>query len=152
MADVFREVDDDLKRDQTTQLVRTYGPWVLAAAVALIIGVAVNAYLENQRLTQAQAASDAYIVFSSDVDALTEAAAIQERTDAVMATTTAGYQALARLKAANRLVAVKDEPAALQMLDALTADTSADQMWRDLASVRSAQLQADELSSDQLEA
>ena len=40
MADIFQEVDEDLRRDRATALWRRYGKYVVAAAVVLVLATA----------------------------------------------------------------------------------------------------------------
>jgi len=38
VADIFREVDDDLKRDRASEFARKYGPYFIGFAVAIVLG------------------------------------------------------------------------------------------------------------------
>ncbi len=38
MADIFREVNDELKRDRASELARKYGPYFIGVAVAIVLG------------------------------------------------------------------------------------------------------------------
>ena len=38
MADIFREVNDELKRDRASELARKYGPYFIGFAVAIVLG------------------------------------------------------------------------------------------------------------------
>jgi len=39
VANIFREVDDELKRDRASELARKYGPYAIGLAVAIVLGV-----------------------------------------------------------------------------------------------------------------
>ena len=59
MSDIFREVDEDVRKDQLTALWKKYGVLVIAAAVALVVGtgasVAWREYQASVRDKEAQA-------------------------------------------------------------------------------------------------
>ncbi len=38
MADIFREVNEELKRDRASELARKYGPYLIGFAVAIVLG------------------------------------------------------------------------------------------------------------------
>ncbi len=38
MSDIFREVDEDLRRDRATELAKKYGPYFIGFAVAIVLG------------------------------------------------------------------------------------------------------------------
>ena len=38
MADIFREVDEELKRDRASELAKKYGPYFIGFAVAIVLG------------------------------------------------------------------------------------------------------------------
>ncbi|RMD61147.1 MAG: hypothetical protein D6826_10685, partial [Alphaproteobacteria bacterium] len=40
MADIFKEVDEELRRESLEKIWKKYGAWIIAAAVALILAVA----------------------------------------------------------------------------------------------------------------
>ena len=40
MADIFKEVDEDLRRDQAAKVWKKYGAYVIGAAVALVLATA----------------------------------------------------------------------------------------------------------------
>ena len=39
---IFSEVDEELRRDRMRQIWRRVGPWVIAAAIAVVLAVAIN--------------------------------------------------------------------------------------------------------------
>ena len=39
---IFREVDEELRSDRIRELWRRFGPWVIAAAVLVVLAVAAN--------------------------------------------------------------------------------------------------------------
>ena len=56
MADIFREVDEDIRRERYAKLWKAYGRYVIGAALALVIGVA--ATIGWREYTRAQREAD----------------------------------------------------------------------------------------------
>jgi hypothetical protein len=137
LSDIFREVDEEVRRDKLAALWKKYGNYVIGAAAALVLGTAASVgwreyresvrleeaarYLEAQRLLQ-QDGGDAGIVALSELadDAST------------------GYGILARLQVAAAQARGGETAAAVATYDALAADTDVDQVYRDLASLLAA--------------
>ena len=44
MADIFREIDEELQQDRAAKLWQRYGGWVLAVAVGVVLAVAGNVF------------------------------------------------------------------------------------------------------------
>ena len=61
---LIREVDEDLKRDQFDKLWKAYGNYIVAGAVALVLGVAGNEAWNHWKTGQAQAESASYLAAS----------------------------------------------------------------------------------------
>ena len=57
MADIFDEIDEELKQDRTKELWTRYGKFVIAAAAAVVIGVGASqgysAFMRSQAETAA---------------------------------------------------------------------------------------------------
>ncbi len=132
MTDIFREVDEDLRRERYEKLWRRHSKHLIAAAVAIVLGtggyVAWKQYREAQRLdrgTQYASASD--LIERGELGAAAGFAALAEGGD--------GYAALARLQQAAMKAEAGDVAAALDMYEALAADVGVDRAFRDLAVV-----------------
>src|ERR1700760_4583524 len=61
MTDVFREVDEDIRREQIKRLWDRFGPYILGLAVLIIVGVAGYKTWEYWTQRQAQASGDKFI-------------------------------------------------------------------------------------------
>ncbi len=147
MADIFDEVNEDLRAERAQQLARRYGgPAVL---LALVIAAGIGGW-QAWRWNQVRQAGDvagAYLAAAREAgppDAPAPAAGpAQAEFDRLAATAPAGYRTLARLRDAALRAGAGDLPGALQQWDALASDTSADPLLRDLASLLWAQHQVD---------
>jgi hypothetical protein len=149
MSDIFREVDEDLRRDQLTALWKRYGSVLIGLAVLIVAATAGyvgwrawnNARMEAQTdlLLEAFAQADPAVAGGEQVPdpqaALTAlaAAAPNLRPDAA---------ALARLYEASLRSRAGQGEAAIAIYDALAADGRVDRLTRDLALLLSVQTQA----------
>ena len=140
MADIFDEVNEDLRAERLRQFALRYG-WVVGVLVLLLIaGVGGWQYWRWQSVRQSDAVAAAYIGAMRAADgpdagptpARTAAAATFDR---LAATGPEGYRSLALLRGAALHARAGDGPAALAAWDKLSADTSADPLLRDLASL-----------------
>jgi hypothetical protein len=135
VADIFREVDEELSRDRAMQLWRRHGRYVIAFAIAVLLGVAGFGGWQDYRERQRQADGRAYAhaieqVMKDDVGAATAAMA-------GVASAGGGYAVLARLEEASLKVKAGDRPGAVTIYEAIAADGSLASPYRDLASILS---------------
>jgi hypothetical protein len=137
VADIFDEVQEDLRAERAKRLLNRYGG--LLAGLALLAVLAV-AGLQGWRWWQDRAATAAAQGYLSAARAASEpgtdaAAAVAGRFAAVAAEAPPGYRTLARLRAAALRAEAGDQDAALAEWDAISRDGSADAPFRDLAAV-----------------
>jgi hypothetical protein len=149
MADIFREVDEDIRSDQLKRLWSKYSIVVIGLAAAIVVGTAIYVFLNHQRQSRAEAAGAAY--------AAAEALAKDNKSDAAAAafdelakSAPLGYHGLARLRAAEERAAT-DRAAAVKALDALAADGALDSLLRDVARLRAGLLRVDEADKSELD-
>ncbi len=139
MADIFNEVDEEIRREQFKKLWDRYGILVVIAAVLIVAGVGGWRGYQWWQAKQAAEASVAYDAASELVDqgkpAEAEAAFAKLATDG-----TTGYRLLARLRAA---AAEKNPEAAVAAYDAIAKDSSVNTTLQELAAVRAALLLVD---------
>lgn len=138
MTDIFREVDEDLRRDQAIVLWRKYGRLVVVFAVAAVLATAGFVAWQNYSESQRQAAARSYaqamqLVATNDV-----AAAASAMAD--MASGGSAYRQLALLQEAALEAKVGKKSEAAAIYDRLAADDSADPAFRDLATILSAMI------------
>jgi hypothetical protein len=144
VADIFQEVDEEVRRERLKQLWDRYANYIIAAIVILI--AAVGGWRGYQWWEAKKAAENgaAFEVATSLITEgkLPEAEAALEK---IAAEGTPGYRALARFREAAAL-AERDAPEAVKIYDGLAADNSVSGPLQDLARVRAALLLMD--SSD----
>jgi hypothetical protein len=141
VADIFQEVDEEVRREQLQKLWARYGNLVIALCVLIV--VAVGAW-RGYEWWQLRKAGEAGAAFENAVT-LAEAGKHQEAEAAFakLATDgTAGYRTLARLREAAELSRT-DKSAAVKAYDDIAADKSAGGVIQELAAVRSGFLLVD---------
>lgn len=141
MADFFREVDEDVRRDQVIRLWKKYQNWVIAAAIIVIAATAGWRFYEHLRLKSAEAAGDRY---EAALQLLDNGKSGQAATafQSLAADGPRGYATLSRLAAADAL-APKDPAAAIAAYDDIAADPTVDPPYQDVARLRGAYLRID---------
>lgn len=129
----FREVDEDLQRDRLAALWRRYGWFVIALAVAVVLGTAGGEAWRAWQERSMKAEAARYEAAAQGLDS--DPAAAAARLDAFAKDSRTGYGELALLREAQARTAAKDDAGALAALQALADDRSADPLLRDLGSL-----------------
>jgi hypothetical protein len=141
VADIFQEVDEEVRREQLHKLWQRYGNLLIAAC---ILAVATVGAWRGYEWWQNRKAGESGAAFETAVT-LAEAGKHQEAEAAfakLAAEGSAGYRPLARLREAAEL-ARTDRPAAVKAYDELAADKSAGPVIDDLAALRAGFLLVD---------
>jgi len=145
VSDIFDEVSEDLRADRTRALLRRYGAWLIAAAVAVVLATAGYEAWSAHRKTAADQDAAKFLAASDIADGPAD-----KRRDALPALLdlaqngSGGYRTLARLRAAGVLADSHDLPAALAQWDGVSADTSVDADLRSFADLQWAMHQIDQ--------
>lgn len=150
MSDFFREVDEDVRRDQIIQFWKQYQNWIIGAAIVIVaITAAWRAYeyfhVQNQE--SAGARYETALQLLRDGKSAEGVAAL----DDIARSGPHGYATLARLSAADALAA-KDPAAAIKAYDIAAADPALDPPYRDIARLRAAYLRIDSENPKEFEA
>lgn len=151
MADIFDEVNQDLRAERAKRFALRYGWLVALAAVALVAGAGGWQAWRWRAAGQANEVASAYLGAMRDASgpAAAEGQATPGRTaamaafDRLAATAPEGYRSLAQLRSAALHASTGDLPGALAMWDKLSADTAADPLLRGLADLLWVQHQVD---------
>jgi hypothetical protein len=144
LADIFHEVDEEVRREQLKKLWDRYSIYLIALAVLIVAGIAAwrgYDYWIAQKAAAAGAAFEAAMTLSEQGKHAEAEAAFAK----VAAEAPEGYRVLARLRAAAALAQVKPADA-VKAYDELSADTSLGTTWQDLASLRAGMLLVDTAS------
>ncbi|MGD9920576.1 MAG: tetratricopeptide repeat protein [Pseudorhodoplanes sp.] len=141
MADIFHEVDEEVRRERMKKLWDQYGLYVLILAVLVVAGIGGWRgweYYQNQRAAELGSQFEA-------ASALAEAGKLAEAEKdfaTIAEGGNRGYRVLARLREAEATIG-RDRAAAISQFDAIAADASLDERFRDLATIRAGLLLVD---------
>ena len=132
MADISKEVDEDLRRERYLKLWRKYGKYVIAGAVAVVVAtasyVAWQEYRKSQMLEQSTRFAQALDLAQEGRTAEAAAAFANLAADA-----SADFTALAQLQEAALKAKSGDVAGAVQIYGRLANDNGVDRAFRDLA-------------------
>jgi hypothetical protein len=141
VADIFHEVDEEVRRERLQQLWDRYSIYIIGLAVLIVAAIGGWRGYEYWEVKKAAAAGAAF----ESALSLSEAGKHAEAEAAfakVAAEAPAGYRTLARLRAAAELAQTKRADA-VKAYDELAADTSLGATLQDLAAVRAGMLMVD---------
>jgi hypothetical protein len=142
VADIFREVDEEVRREQLKKLWERYGHYLVALVVLIVAGVAAYRGWEHYQSKQAAEVGARFDAAMELSEADGKSAEAQAAFAKIANDGTAGYRVLARLQEAAEL-GKTDAKAAVTAYDAVAADTSVAQPLRNVAAVRAAILLVD---------
>lgn len=150
MADIFQEVDEDVRRERLKQLWERYSTVIVAVAVLIIAGIG---GWRGYQWWDAKKAAEAGAVFESAIMLAQEGkhAEAEVAFGRIGVDGTTGYRVLARFRQAAEL-AIRDREAAVKAYDALANDSGISGPLRDLARVRAALLLVDTTSYGEMRA
>lgn len=134
MSDIFREVDEEVRREQLQKLWDRYGYLIIAAAVLIVVATAAwrgYQWYEAKKTAQSSAAYEAALLLAQEG----KHAEAAESFARLAATGTPAYRGLARMHDAEEM-APRDAPAAVAVFDAVAADPNNSRLLRDVASIR----------------
>ncbi len=134
MADIFREIDEEVRRDKAVEFWQKYQNWIIALALLIVAATGGWRYYEYQRRLAAEEAGAKF-------QAALQLSEQGKKEDAERAFTSlaqgnaGGYAVLARLRAAAE---TPDRDQKIKLFDAVGADNSVDRTFRELARLRAA--------------
>lgn len=138
LADVFNEVDEEIRQEHYKKLWKKYGKYVVALAVVVVVGTAGNVGWTEYQTATRESESARFIAAVKLIESGEPgqgAAALAALADDAGA----GYRALSRLSQAAALREAGDHSLAVSVYDRLSTDGGVDQHLRDLARLLAAQ-------------
>jgi hypothetical protein len=144
VADIFHEVDEEVRREQLKKLWDRYSIYLIALAVLVVAGIGAwrgYEYWVAKRAAAAGAAFETAMALSGDGKYVEAEVAFAK----VAADSPEGYRALARMRAAGALAQIKPADA-IKSYDELATDASLGAIWQDLAAIRAGLLLVDTAS------
>ncbi len=136
MADIFHEVEEDLRRDQAAAIWKKYGNLIVGAALVLVLAVAADwGWKEYSIRKQLQASAD-FLSAAATTDLAQREAAL-----AKIVADGGSYGVLARFRLAETAVQGGDKAKARGILTEIAKDQGTDKALRDLATIQAALLE-----------
>lgn len=140
---LIREVQEEMRRERLAKLWQQYGPYVIAIAGFIVVGVGGYKFWESQKLAEANRAGSRYetalILFeqgkSEDGSLVLSSLAKGSH---------AGYATLAKLRMAGKAIEDKKPGDAVAQYEAIAKDESVDPLFRDFALLRIVSLKLSE--------
>jgi len=136
VPDIFDEVEEDLRAERARKLAQKWGGVGLGVALlALAASGGWQAWRWNEH-RQAAAAADTYLTLHRSTEREgADLATAGNGFAALSRESPAGYRTLARLRAAALKAETGDQAGAQALWNALSADSEADRLYRDLATL-----------------
>jgi hypothetical protein len=142
VTDIFREIDEELRRDNLLKLWQKYGRYLIALAVAVVaITAGVILWRDHQqwqRQEEGRQYADALAIAQEGKEAAAAAAM-----DELARSAGGGRAVLARLAEAALKAKAGDRAGAIATYDALAHDGSVDKVYRDMATLLGARYRLD---------
>ncbi len=149
MADIFREVDEEVRQDQALAFWKKYQNLIVTLAALVVLAAGGWRFWQAQQLKAAYVADEklqaAMALSREGKQQEAEAAFAALAKDAP-----AGYAAIARLRAAGELAA-RDRAAAVAAFDRIGADSAFDPLFRDVARLRAGMIRVDDADMKEIE-
>jgi hypothetical protein len=142
MSDIFREVDEEVRRDKAEEFWKKHQNHIIAVALLIVLATAGYRFWDYERLKAAQEAGAQFeqaLQQDHDGKASDASAALSK----IAADAPGGYKTLARLAQAG-VLSKSDPKGAIAAYDGLAQDASVDPLFQDAAKVRAALLRIDD--------
>ena len=147
-GDIFREIDDEIKREQYANLWDKYGYLIVGTALAIILSVAGYKYWNYQQAEQAQTYGTRYM------DALDKASRGEKNLAQLSFSQIAdegprGYAMLSKMRDASAKASSGKMAEAITDYDSLSSNNTVDPVFKDFSRIQAAMLRVD--SADEAE-
>ena len=142
MADIFREIDEELRQEKAERLWKRYGKYMIAGAVVIVVAFAAfsgwREYRQSQEIEAGAkfAAAKALVAENKPGDAEALFTALGAESDTT-------YGVLARFHAAALRAEAGDREGAARAYRALAGNADLDQPFRNLSTILAAQIEID---------
>jgi len=132
LADIFQEVDEELRRDKAAEVWTRYGRYIIAAAVFIVAATASYVGWKQYRLQQQTAYGERFALALTLIQEKKPADAL-EALGGLADDAGAGIGTLARFRAAAVMAGEGDRAGAVAIYDAVSKDGAADPLYARLA-------------------
>jgi hypothetical protein len=135
VADIFDEIDEDLRKDKAKDWWRQYGKYVIAFCVAAVTVTAGYTWHQDRQRAELYEMSDRYAEAQALVAAGDPTAAAERMSALGAEAGDTGIGMVARFQAAGLMAENGDHAGAAAAFAAIADDSSVDALYRDLADV-----------------
>lgn len=149
MADIFHEIDEDIRRERLRKLWDRFGPYLIGLAVLIVVSIGGwrgYEYWQSQKSAEASSQFEAALALA-DGGKQAEAEAVFAKL--AESAGTSAYRTMASLRQAAAL-SQSDPKAAVALFDTVAADATAGRNFQDLAAVRAGFILVDTASLDDM--
>lgn len=132
MADIFQEIDEELRQEKAEKYWQKYGLYVIIVAVGIVVAVAGNVFWRDYQVKEMAAEAEIYsaaVAKAAEDDIEGAIAALS----AVEQNAGAGYASLAKLRAASLLAERGDTDGSLAAFDAVANGADTPKVLKDAA-------------------
>ena len=140
----YREVDEELRRDQMKSYWERYGKLVIAGIVLVLAAIGGFIWWQNQKVVKAGEQGEQLIAAFEDISARRKAAAVG-KLDALAKSGSEGHRAAALLTKADLAIEGGDLKGAAATFKQIADDSSLAQPYRDVALIRMTAIELDTL-------
>ena len=138
MANIFREVDEDIRNERYKKLWRRYRWWLIGLVAAMIVAVAAYEIIRERNSNKMEEASRKFAFALSEWEENRSNSAVNNFLD-LAESTDLGYAGLSLLRAADIHIKKSNISEAVVIYDKLAADRRIDILYRELAMLLAAQ-------------
>lgn len=145
---LFREVDEEVRREEIENIWKKYGSWIVALCFGIILAVGA---LKGWQYWQKQQAETGGASFFNAVQLANDGKTLEaEKAFSALGDSHAGYGVLGKFKQAGTAAKAGNIKAAVASYDEISAETSVPAMLKNLAQIKAAYLLADTASVEDI--
>ena len=145
----LREVDENLRRDQLSDMARKYAGWLIAGVVLLLLAVGGWLYWQEKQKRDAADDSEALAQVYTDIGT-GKLQNVPQRLDVLSKEGKGAVKATAMFTRAAVAIEQNDRPTAIATFNQVAANDDFAQPYRDLAQIRATSLEFDTITPDQV--
>lgn len=145
----LREVDEEVRRDQSAQFWKRWGIWIGVGVVLLLAAIGGYMWWINKQQADAEAETEQLDAVLNDLGE-GRTGNVDERLEELMESSRPGIRAAALFTRAGHAVESGDTARAIELFGEAAVDESLPQQYRDLALIRQTALQFEDLEPQQV--
>ncbi len=140
----YREVDEELRRDQMAGFWKRYGRWLIAGVVLFLAAIAGFLYWQQQKEVKAGEQGEALVAAFEDAQARKTKEATA-KLDPLIEEGTPGYRAAALVTKADMAIEAGNDAAAAAAFGQIAGDEDLPEAYRNMALIRQTTIEYDRL-------